>query len=55
MAAGTEWPEKIFPLDFGRFDEALLAHATAAIANCNSLGEKVLRPLLELCLAFRQL
>jgi hypothetical protein len=39
LAARTEWVEKTFPLDFAKLNRALLAHASSAKPECDSLGE----------------
>jgi hypothetical protein len=40
LASSTEWPQKTFPLDFGRLDAALLRHAQVLSVGCTSLGER---------------
>lgn len=39
LAAKTEWPEKSFPLDFNKLDEALLHHAEPQVGKC-TLGSR---------------
>lgn len=40
LAAKMEWPEKRFPLDFGKLDAALLSYARSSIAHCSELGDR---------------
>jgi hypothetical protein len=40
LAGRTERPTKSFPLDFGKLDSALLAHAHSTRPPCDTLGER---------------
>jgi hypothetical protein len=40
LASSTEWPQKTFPLAFGRLDAALLEHARTSRPGCDALGER---------------